>query len=172
MIEKCYWEEGSRQQWIFYANDNSSLDGLSEKLIIDDVLCSSDEKIENLGIKRVNGKLYSGNYVGVCRIKSLNGKNITSIDGREVILTYNAGDLNRLDRLTASNYGMPINTNLCENKFVKCNGVTIMLQAVSIYTKGKGGHWNDEDMINVMLDIARTSLKMLGKDLFIQITRK
>ena len=44
MIEKCYWEEGSRQQWIFYANDNSSLDGLSEKLIIDDVLCSSDEK--------------------------------------------------------------------------------------------------------------------------------
>ena len=47
-----------------------------------------------------------------------------------------------------------------------------MLQAVSIYTKGKGGHWNDEDMINVMLDIARTSLKMLGKDLFIQITRK
>ena len=86
MIEKCYWEEGSRQQWIFYANDNSSLDGLSEKLIIEDVLCSSDEKIENLGIKRVNGKLYSGNYVGVCRIKSLNGKNITSIDGREVIL--------------------------------------------------------------------------------------
>ena len=98
--------------------------------------------------------------------------NVTRPDGREVILTYNAGDLNRLDRLTASNYGMPINTNLCENKFVKCNGVTIMLQAVSIYTKGKGGHWNDEDMINVMLDIARTSLKMLGKDLFIQITRK
>ena len=98
--------------------------------------------------------------------------NVTRPDGREVILTYNSGDLNRLDRLTASNYGMPINTNLCENKFVKCNGVTIMLQAASIYTKGKGGHWNDEDMINVMLDIARTSLKMLGKDLFIQITRK
>lgn len=56
MIEKCYWEEGSKQQWTFYANDNSSLDSLSEKLIIDDVLCSSDEKIENLGIKRVNGK--------------------------------------------------------------------------------------------------------------------
>lgn len=86
MIEKCYWEEGSKQQWTFYANDNSSLDSLSEKLIIDDVLCSSDEKIENLGIKRVNGKIYSGNYVGVCRLKSLNGKNITSTDGREVIL--------------------------------------------------------------------------------------
>ena len=97
---------------------------------------------------------------------------VTRPDGREVTLTYNAGDLNRLDRLTASNYGMPINTNLCENKFVKCNGATIMLQAASIYTKGEGGHWNDEDMIEVMLDVARTSLKMLGKDLFFQITRK
>ena len=97
---------------------------------------------------------------------------VTRPDGREVILTYNAGDLNRLDRLTASNYGMPINTNLCENKFVKCNGATIMLQAASIYTKGEGGHWNDKDMIEVMLDVARTSLRMLGKDLFSQITKK
>ena len=83
---------------------------------------------------------------------------VTRPDGREVILKYNAGDLNRLDRLTASNYGMPVNTNLCENKFVKCNGATIMLQAASIYTKGEGGHWNDKDMIEVMLDVARTSL--------------
>lgn len=97
---------------------------------------------------------------------------VTRPDGREVVLTYNAGDLNRLDRLTASNYGMPINTNLCENKFVKCNGSTIMLQAASIYTKGEGGHWNEQDMIEVMLDVARTSLKMLGKDLFSQITKK
>lgn len=97
---------------------------------------------------------------------------ITRSDGRVVTLTYNAGDLNRLDRLTASNYGMPINTNLCENKFVKCNGATIMLQAASIYTKGEGGHWNDEDMIEIMLDVAKTSLRMLGKDLFSQITKK
>ena len=65
---------------------------------------------------------------------------------------------------------MPINTNLCVNKYVKSNGTIIMLQAASIYTKGEGGHWNDEDMIKIMLEIARTSLKMLGKDLFIQIT--
>lgn len=93
-------------------------------------------------------------------------------DGRKVTLKYNAGDLNRLDRLTASNYGMPINTNLCENRFVKCKGTTIMLQATSIYTKGKGGHWNEEEMIKVMLNIAKTSLKMLGKDIFSQITNK
>lgn len=93
-------------------------------------------------------------------------------DGRQVTLAYNDGTLNRLDRLTAANYGMPINTNLCENKFVKSSGATIMLQAASIYTKGEGGHWNDKDMIEVMLDVARTSLKMLGKDLFFQITKQ
>lgn len=97
---------------------------------------------------------------------------VTRPDGRIVTLTYNDGTLNRLDRLTAANYGMPINTNLCENRFVKCNGATIMLQAASIYTKGEGGHWNAEDMMEIMLDVARTSLKMLGKDLFVQLTKK
>lgn len=91
-------------------------------------------------------------------------------DGREVTLTYNSGALNRLDRLTASNYGMPINTNLCINRFVQCNGSSIMLQAASIYTKGAGGHWNNDDMIEVMLEISRTALKKLGSDLFNQLT--
>ena len=97
---------------------------------------------------------------------------VTRPDGRKVILIYNHGMLNRLDRLTAANYGMPINTNLCENRFVKCNDITIMLQAASIYTKGEGGHWNDEDMIMVMLEVARTSLKMLGSDLFDQLSKR
>ncbi len=97
---------------------------------------------------------------------------VTRPDGRVVTLIYNDGTLNRLDRLTAANYGMPINTNLCENRFVKCNGATIMLQAASIYTKGGGGHWNDRDMIMVMLEIVRTSLRMLGTDLFEQLSRR
>jgi len=37
-------------------------------------------------------------------------------DGRVVKLDYNSGTLNRLDRLTSANYGMPINTNLCKVK--------------------------------------------------------
>lgn len=78
-------------------------------------------------------------------------------------MVYNDGMLNRLDRLTAANYGMPINTNLCENRFVKCNGATIMLQAASIYTKGEGGHWDAKAMIEVMMDVARTSLKCWEK---------
>lgn len=93
-------------------------------------------------------------------------------DGREVILTYNSGSLNRLDRLTAANYGMPINKNLCENKFIKHKDKTIMLQATSIYTQGTGKKWEAEEMFNIMYEIAKTSLKILGSDLFYQLTNK
>ena len=93
-------------------------------------------------------------------------------DGRVVTLEYNSGRLNRLDRLTAANYGMPINTNLCKNKFIKHNDKTIMLQATSIYTQGNGEGWNAVKMLEIMLDISRTSLKMLGSDLFKQLTQK
>lgn len=96
---------------------------------------------------------------------------ISRPDGSIYTMVYNDGTLNRLDRLTAANYGMPINTNLCKNKFVCGNGINIMLQAASIYTQGDGGHWKDEDMIEIMLDIARTSLRMIGKDLFTQLTK-
>lgn len=97
---------------------------------------------------------------------------ITRHDGSIYTIKYNDGTLNRLDRLTAANYGMPINTNLCENKFVSGNGLNIMLQAASIYTQGDGKHWDDDDMIKVMLDISRTSLRMIGKDLFQQLTKQ
>lgn len=89
---------------------------------------------------------------------------VTRPDGRQVVLNYNVGTLNRLDRLTASNYGMPINTNLCYNRIITHNGHAIMLQAASIYTTHDGGHWNEDDMISIMLDIARTSLDILKKD--------
>ena len=93
-------------------------------------------------------------------------------DGRIVTLEYNSGMLNRLDRLTSANYGMPINTNLCENKFVKHRDKTIMLQATSIYTQGNGERWNKEQMFNIMIEISKTSLKMVGSDLFNQLTKK
>ncbi len=93
-------------------------------------------------------------------------------DGRVVVLEYNSGMLNRLDRLTAANYGMPINKNLCENKFVKHNEKTIMLQAASIYTQGNGERWKVDKMLKIMLDISKTSLQMLGRDLFSQLTKK
>lgn len=93
-------------------------------------------------------------------------------NGETITIHYNTGSLNRLDRLTASNYGMPINTNLCINKLVKSNSRTIMLQAASIYTQATGGHWNEEDMLEVMFEVAETSIKILATDLFNQLTMK
>jgi type II restriction enzyme len=93
-------------------------------------------------------------------------------DGRVVTLEYNSGMLNRLDKLTAANYGMPINTNLCENKFVSHGDKMIMLQATSIYTQGNGQQWKANEIFFIMLDIAKTSLRILGSDLFEQLTSK
>lgn len=95
---------------------------------------------------------------------------VTRPNGETLVLKYNDGTLNRLDRLTAANYGLPINTNLCKNRFVKSNNRMIMLQAASIYTQGDGGHWKEEDMLDVMLDVSKTSIKILAQDLFNQIT--
>ncbi|MBL0687167.1 MAG: restriction endonuclease [Sulfurospirillum sp.] len=92
-------------------------------------------------------------------------------DGRVVNLEYNSGMLNRLDRLTSANYGMPINTNLCKNKFVKHNGKTIMLQATSIYTQGNCEKLKAEKMFDIMLEISKSSLKVLGSEIFTQITK-
>lgn len=45
-----------------------------------------------------------------------------------------------------------------------------MLQAASIYTQGDGECWDKGDMFEIMLDIAETSLQVLGSDLFKQLT--
>ena len=92
-------------------------------------------------------------------------------DGRVVKLEYDSGTLNRLDRLTAANYGMSINTNLCENKFIKPKDKTIMLQAASLYTQGNGEKWDRKEMLKIMTEVAKTSLKVLGSDLFNQLTK-
>ena len=93
-------------------------------------------------------------------------------DGRVVTLDYNSGMLNRLDRLTSANYGMPINTNLCKNKFVKHKDKTIMLQATSIYTQGNGEKWDVKEMFDIMIEISKTSLQVLGSEIFKQITKR
>jgi type II restriction enzyme len=95
---------------------------------------------------------------------------ITRPDSRVVTLDYNSGKLNRLDRLTAANYGMPINTNLCKNKFVKHHDKTTMLQAASIYTQGNGEKWDAKKMFDIMIEVSKSSLKALCSEIFNQIT--
>lgn len=94
----------------------------------------------------------------------------TRPDGRPVTLVYDSSNLNRIDRLTAANYAMPINTNLCENRTVTARGQAIMLQAASIYTQGRASEWDGDEMLDVMYEIATTSVKMLATDLFEQLT--
>ena len=84
---------------------------------------------------------------------------VTRPDGRVVDLRFNAGSLNRIDRLTASNYSQLINQNCCENVIVQANGQEVMLQSVSIYAKAT--EWSGEEMKLIMMDIAKTSLKIL-----------
>lgn len=81
-------------------------------------------------------------------------------DGREVELKYTDGALNRIDRLTAANYSLPINQNNCENIVISIGDRTIMLQSTSIYTKPLP--WNAKEMGKIMLDIARSSLRVMG----------
>lgn len=97
--------------------------------------------------------------------------NVTRPDGRTVTLHYDSGTLNRLDRLSAANYGMPFNENLCKNKFIGVDDKAVMLQAASMYTTGDGSKWSPENMFSIMLEIAETSLQLLGKDIFKQITK-
>lgn len=81
-------------------------------------------------------------------------------DGSEFIITHTNGTLNRLDRLTAANYSLPINQNNCENIFISVENKSIMLQAVSIYAKALD--WTYEEVESIMLDVSLTSLKILG----------
>lgn len=97
---------------------------------------------------------------------------VTRPDGSEYTINYNNSTLNRLDRLTAANYAMPLNTNLCENLYVHGKRSVIMLQAASIYTQGAGELWKDDDIIDIMMEIAQTSLRLLWGDVFRQTTSR
>jgi len=81
-------------------------------------------------------------------------------DGRVVDLRHDAGSLNRIDRLTAANYSLQINQNSCENIFISIKSQLVMLQAVSIYTKATT--WKENEMLPIMIDIAKTSLRIIG----------
>ena len=84
-------------------------------------------------------------------------------DGRCVKIKPDSGEMNRIDRVTAANYSMSINQNHCENIFIKKNGSYMMLQATSIYARCEP--WEEEEMIEIMMQVAETSLSILSKQL-------
>lgn len=85
---------------------------------------------------------------------------VTKPDGTEITLKHDAGSLNRIDRLTAANYSLPINQNSCENIFISIDGQSVMLQAVSVFTKPT--EWTVEEMLPIMMDVSKTSLRIIG----------
>lgn len=85
---------------------------------------------------------------------------IESSDGRIVEVIHNSGMLNRIDRVTASSFGREINKNYCENITISAGGTQHMLQIASLYFQAQP--WEAKKMAEIMLDVARTSLKVIG----------
>ena len=84
---------------------------------------------------------------------------IKTPDGKRVKIAHNIGSLNRIDRVTPSNYGMDINKNHCRNIKVKNRH----LQVASLYCQCHP--WTFQNMFKVMYEIAETSLKVLNLSL-------
>ena len=89
---------------------------------------------------------------------------VNTKDGREVKIAHDAGSLNRIDRVTASSFGLAINHNYCKNIFVKTTSSdTNMLQAASLYFQCSP--WTAEKMFEVMWEIVKASLEVLQESL-------
>lgn len=88
---------------------------------------------------------------------------VRSPEGRYVTISHDAGNMNRIDRVTASSFGMEINMNYCKNQFVTLDGNTQMLQAASLYFKASP--WSLEEMVGVMWEVVKTSIEVIKNDL-------
>lgn len=84
------WKEPAKghKTRVYIAQDNSELDdfeaGVSRKVY--EELDKSPVGRVNLGIHLYDGKLYSSNLVGVCRLKNIYGDNIKDEAGNELVL--------------------------------------------------------------------------------------
>lgn len=84
-------------------------------------------------------------------------------DNTHVPIKPSDSNLNRIDRVTASNYGMNINENHCRNLVVNISGKDKSLQSVSIYAQAHC--FTAEQMFTILWEIALTSLEVLSDDL-------
>lgn len=82
-------------------------------------------------------------------------------NGTFVEIRPDAGGMNRIDRVTAANYCMPINKNYCKNIFISHNKTSVMLQAASLYARCEA--WTEKEMKVIMMKIAETSLDILNQ---------
>lgn len=86
-------------------------------------------------------------------------------DKTEVKISPDNSSLNRIDRVTAANYGMEINKIYCENIEIKTKeNKEISLQITSIFSQLKS--YTNEQVFNINLSMAEKSLEIISKDLF------
>ncbi|CAJ0847763.1 Type-2 restriction enzyme RsrI [Ralstonia mannitolilytica] len=84
-------------------------------------------------------------------------------DGRVVKVVHDSGLLNRIDRVTASSLSREINQNYCENIIVRAGDHDHMFQIASLYCQA--APWKVGEMGEIMLDVAKTSLRVIASDL-------
>lgn len=84
-------------------------------------------------------------------------------DGTVVLITPSDSNLNRIERVTASNYGMDINKNYCKNLSVSIRGRQETLQVASIYAQALT--FSHEQMYQILWDVALTSLEIIADEL-------
>jgi type II restriction enzyme len=84
-------------------------------------------------------------------------------DGRVVKVVHNSGLLNRIDRVTASNFAQEINRNYCENIIVSSGGREHMLQSASLYFQAHP--WGNKEMAAIMLEVTKTAMTILEPEL-------
>lgn len=70
--------------------------------------------------------------------------------------------LNRIDRVTACNFGMEINTNYCRNLVIESTDGPTMLQAASVYAQCD--RFEPQQMADVLWATALTSLEVLADE--------
>lgn len=84
-------------------------------------------------------------------------------NGEYITISPNSAVINRIDRVNAANYGLPINNSYCANKFINLSSHSIMLQITSIYAQLH--EYTNEQIFNITYDMAIASLNIISLDL-------
>jgi type II restriction enzyme len=84
-------------------------------------------------------------------------------DGTEIPILPSDSSVNRIDRVTAANYGLEINRDYCKNLVISHPFGRLMLQVASIYAQCE--LFKFDQMVELLWGIALTSLEVLADDL-------
>lgn len=83
------WQEPKEGKRVYVITDNTRMDGFTDNIRPEDIdmLCvTNNESRANLGIHYYRNYLYSSNFVGICRIKSVCGEPLYDSEGNELLL--------------------------------------------------------------------------------------